>query len=461
MKGAPSRALWLASAAAAMILFGAAQPAAATAGDDFAPASDAWNALGYLSATAAEANVKLEIRAALDWADLHERQILFVIAPKAGLSGEMRRQLSAFLAAGGRLIVADDFRAGDSWVRPFGLRFSDRPGPVAGHDADRRYLPVLKAVEEPELADRPAPMNRFLGFEVSQVVLNHPAALIHGSVAQQGWRHVNRGPYLDGVRAWLVEAIGPAGRVLAIADSSLFINSMLTRYRGNKQFAANVMRYYCVEGRPCEVVLLANLSELAGTFHPRGAEEVGPGRRRGDVREMIARAFDRLARTLRSPLLRPLWWLGALLCLAIPVVFMARLPAPLLPPRAESDGATSVLFETVRAWLARPGADYRRPARQLALQLARLVSMAGQRGDDRPDKSQQTPTLNELPEAIAALVEGGQLGGQAGQRLNDVVMALRKATAGDLIEVDRQRFTQLAAEVEWAEHVLSHTGGAG
>ena len=442
-----------------VLIFGAS--ALAAGGDDFAPTSDAWNGLGYLRSTATEANVRLDIRSSLDWGAVDERQILLVIAPKVPLDPAAQAQLAAYLGAGGRLILADDFRAGDTWVRPFGLRFSDQPGPAPKHDADRRYLPMLGAVDEPELAGRRPPMNRFLGFEVSQVVLNHPAALIHGLDPLPGWRRVNRGPYLDGVRSWLVEIIGPGGRVLAVADSSLFINSMLTRYRSNKQFAANVMRYYCVEGRPCQVVLLANLDEVTGIFRPRHGSDAGGSAAREDVRAAIGDALSRLASALRTPLLRPLGWFAVLLLLAIPIVLAARLPTPLLPPRATSDGTTSVLFETVRAWLARPGADYRRPARQLALHLARMVALSTRRRDQGSTAQLHIPALAELPNAIEALVEGGQLGRQAGERLNDVVLALRQATIGDLIEVDRQRFTQLAAEVEWAEHVLSHTGRPG
>lgn len=451
---------WI-GAMTAIAVLAAAAPVWAGGGEDFAPASEAWNGLGYLRATAAEAKVKLRILPKLDWNRVDERQILLVIAPKVQLDAAGQAQLVAYLDAGGRLIVADDFRAGASWVRPFGLQFSDHPGPTPEHDADRRYLPVVGPADEPELADRPPPMNRFLGFEVSQIVLNHPAALLHGGELQPGWRRLNRGPYLDGVRSWLVEVVGPSGRVLAVADSSLFINGMLTRYRGNKQFAANVMRYYCVEDRPCEVLLLANLEDMQGVFRPRRAREAGGPAHTDDVRAAIGAALAGLANALRTPMLRPLAWFVALLLLAIPIVMAGRLPAPLLPPRASSGGNSSVLFDTVRAWLARPGADYRRPARQLALHLARLVALSSRRRADEPMADLHVPQLHDLSGAIDVLVEGGQLGRQAGDRINDVIFALRQATIGDLVEVDRQRFTQLAAEVEWAEHVLSHTGRPG
>ncbi len=426
--------------------------------DDFGPEADAWNGLSYLKATAAEANVVLDIRDHLDWSAVDERQVLLVIAPKVGLKPDARAQLERYLAAGGRLILADDFRAGDAWVRPFGIHFADRPGPVGSHDADRRYLPVLDAVEEPELADRPPPMNRFLGFDVPHVVLNHPAALIGNTTAPADWTLQVRGPYLDGVRSWMLEARGAAGRVLAIADSSLFINAMLTRYRGNKQFAANVMRYYCYEGRPCRVVLLANLERVEGVFRAKDAGGPKGTPRTDDLRGLLERGLARVASAARSPLLLPLWWFAVLIGLGLPILMAARAPRPLLPPQSDGAGVTSVLFETVRAWLSRPGADYRRPARQLAGQLARLVALAGRPALPSSAQLAETPTLIELPAAIESLVERGLLSAHAGKRLNDVVLVLRQVAGGELAEVDRTRFTQLAAEVEWAEHVLSHTG---
>jgi hypothetical protein len=301
-------------------------------------------------------------------------------------------------------------------------------------------------------------MNRFLGFEVSHVVLNHPAALIRNSTPATGWTLQIRGPYLDGVRAWMLEARSAAGRVLAIADSSLFINAMLTRYRGNKQFAANVMRYYCYEGRPCRVILLANLERVEGTFQASGGDRPGGSPKAADLRGLLGRGLARIAAAARSPLMMPLWWIAVLVGLALPILLAARLPRPLLPPRADDAGVNSVLFETVRAWLARPEADYRRPARQLAAQLARLVALAGRPAGSTKERGGAAPNLLELPESIESLVNQGLLSAQAGKRLNHVVLVLRQVAGGELAEVDRIRFTQLAAEVEWAEHVLSHTG---
>ncbi len=436
----------------------ASGPIQAEEGGDFGPDVTDWNGLSYLRTTAAEASVDLVVRDRLDWAEVDEHQVLVLIAPKIPLDGPSREQLMAFVGAGGRLVVADDFRAGDSWVRPFGIHFSDRPGPAGSHDADRRYLPILDSLEEPELANRLPPLNRFLGFEVPHVVLNHPAAMIRASSAPDGWTLQVRGAYLDGVRAWLIEARAAAGRMLAIADSSVFINGMLTRYRGNKQFAANVLRYYCYEGRPCRVILLPNLEQVSGIFRAKGGGDVPGLRDDGDLRGLFGRILDRMAEIARSPFMLPLWWILVLVGLAVPILLAARASAPLLPPRVDNAGVTSVLFETVRAWLARPGADYRRPARQLALHLSRMVAIADRRANPSDDPVGVTPTLVELPDAIASLVERGLLSAQAGKRLNDVVLVLRQVAGGELAEVDRIRFTQLAAEVEWAEHVLSHTG---
>lgn len=465
------RALWTATVVLAVLC----SPRGARAAGDFDPDSSAWNGLQYLRATAAEANVRLRITRDLDFGSLRDGEVLFVLAPKVALEARGRRELARFVSSGGRLVIADDFRAGDSWMRPFGLELIAQPGPVDVHDAGRADLPIMKVIEEPELATREPPLDRFLGFEVEQVVLNHPGSLVTAGPPPAGMTILQRGPYQDGVRSWMAEVVGPKARVLAIADSSIFINAMLRRHRGNKQFAANAMRYYCLEGRACEVLAVVGAERVLGSYTPPTEAQVSDRLGSGDVRQSIRQAVDAVATAARDKAVLPLMWVLVLLALALPIALGARLPVPVLPPRLAAGRRASLLTETVRAWLASPGADYRRPARQLALYLGRLVAAGQPEQDDAwPTRAaaseegggRQEPAfgptlgLHELPGAIERLVENGRLSEQAARRVCDIMLALQEVAGSERVEMDRSRFTQLAAEVEWAEHVLSHTGRA-
>ena len=424
---------WLASATAA----GAA---------DFDPRSRGWNGLSYLLATAVEARVDVELRDELNFSDLDPKVILFLVAPHAG-PGEHLPSLQRYLTAGGRLVVADDFRSGFRWLRPFGVQLRARPGPAAEHVADLRHLPRfdLRA------------LGPYLDFydrdsgAAPQVVLNHPASLSIDERLPGGARGAIRGWFSDRARGWLAEVDGPH-RVLALADSSALINAMLRGFYGNKQLAANLLRYFCYVGEPCKVRMIANLSTIQGSFDAsRWGPATGPKQR--DLRGRLRHYADRLSELLRKDELALLWWALLLLGMAVPVVSGARVIEPVLPPRTALRRGRTRLHETVAAWLAVRDADYRQPARLLAGHLATLVHQAA----GAVDRGDSESFLHGLEGAIGQLVGSGRLSAQAAGRIADIVTALQAVAGAREAEVDRQRFTALAAEVEWAETVLSHT----
>ena len=308
----------------ALIAVGVAMsPAAVEAGargGDFDPASDAWNGLGYLLETAREAQVQLEVSSSLDWSEISADEVLFVVAPHVG-PGRHGAELRRFVRAGGRIVIADDFRAGERWLRSFGIQVLQQPGPSARYAAGVRHLPELQGGAE---------LGDFLGYHVAQVVLNHPAALI--ATAAHGWQHRALGRFGDGVRSWAMEAWRPGeqGRVLGVSDPSLLINAMVRRFYGNKQVGANLLRYFCFEGEPCRVRLLANLHQVHGSFQPR-APQHGLDL---DVRRRLQRVMASVDTFLARRELRPLWWLLVVFAFVTPILRSARLPTPRLPPPA-------------------------------------------------------------------------------------------------------------------------------
>ena len=329
-----------------VLALGAAGTAAAA---DFEPRRGAWNGLSYFVATAAEAKVELEVHDALDWTTVSPRTIVLLVAPRVGPRRD-DPSLSAFMAAGGRLIVADDFRAGYAWLRGFGLRLQNRAGPAGAYVGDLRFLPrfSLRALG-PYLAfhDHHADAEPV-------VVLNHPASLSVREPPPEGMKPRIRGWFGDRARGWLAEVTG-AAKVLAVADSSAFINAMMRGFYGNKQLAANVLRYYCYAGEPCRVRLIANLAEISGRFDASAhADEGPPGH--ADARRSLRRMADRLAELMGRRELALLWSLLVLAAMAVPVLMTSRTPAPMLPPRTVVGRTRSRLQDTVAAWLATPDA---------------------------------------------------------------------------------------------------------
>ncbi|GEM_PF-3290964 len=419
---------------------------------DFEPESPAWSGLSYLVATAREANVDVEIRGDLDWSALNPDTIVMLVAPQVG-PGDTLPSLKRFFESGGRMVVADDFRAGFQWLRPFGVHMHNRPGPSTRHVASVRFLPSFRLDE----------VGGYLGFHDQNasrkpdVVLNHPASLVVADHPPEGLSTQVHGWFGDRARGWLAEVSGRA-RLLALADSSALINAMLRGFYGNKQLAANVMRFFCYEGEPCKVRLISNLRRVHGSFEASMWPEAAGGPKRRNLRSRLRQFATRISDLLARRELRLLWWALLVVGLAAPVVIASRTGRPLLPPRSGLARHRTRLHNTVRAWLSVADADYRQPARLLAGHLARLVAQSA--GGNNTARTVED-TTHGLQQAIESLIRSGRISAQAGQRVGDVVVALREVAGAQPTEVDRQRFTALAAEVEWAEHVLSHTSPTG
>ena len=448
--------------------------------DDFDPQSNQWNGLSELQATAAMVHMELKVGQQLDWSSVDERDVLLVLAPLTAPDKAGRASLKRFVDAGGRLIVADDFRQGASWLQPFGIALLPEAGTTASTFEGRAQLPQV-TIDPDEDALRTARRwtartasvtpAQFLAHNLhAPIVLNHPASLRLTGAAETS--SVLWGRFEDPGLGWLAETEYGSGRVLALSDPSALINGMLTRLHDNRQFAANLLRYFCVAERPCRVTLLPSLATVTGTFRPRHTTPPALTSSLERLRELLRDLAD----ALRGPLLAPTLLLLVLAALGLPILWLARTPPPLLPPRIEKPRQDSILRETIGVWLAQGEADYRRPARLLASHLERLVAQvegqpraaplaAGQPGPGRRGAlaaaAQATGFGGQLrTAAVDDLVLRGHCSAEAGRRLREVFTALH-AVAGEDGEdgerIDRARFGQLAAEVEWAQALIQHT----
>ena len=159
-----------------------------------------------------------------------------------------------FLKAGGRVILLDDYGTGDALLAHFGMERV----PMPSHPAEAlRGNPSLAVAE-------PASVHPVVN-DVARVVTNHAT----------GIRHPDLTPVLEVGGASgppvLVAVAGAVanGRLLAVGDASVVMNSML-RYAGNKMFARNLLHYAADDeagghGKG-HVFLVEGAFEQAGTF---------------------------------------------------------------------------------------------------------------------------------------------------------------------------------------------------
>ena len=160
----------------------------------------------------------------VDFHELKPDDGLLLLYPEKNLDVD---ELSKFMRAGGRVVMLDDFGRGDSLLRHFGMERVASPR----HPAEfLRRNPQLALAE-------PASAHPVVS-DVSRVVTNHPTGLSHPDLSPVLKIRGNGEP--DVIVA-VAGAVGQ-GRLLAVGDPSIVMNSML-RYGGNKSFARGLVRY--------------------------------------------------------------------------------------------------------------------------------------------------------------------------------------------------------------------------
>jgi hypothetical protein len=160
----------------------------------------------------------------IDFHELKPDDGLLLLYPEKSLDVD---ELSKFMRAGGRVVMLDDFGRGDSLLRHFGMERVASP---------RRPAEFLRRNPQLALAE-PASAHPVVS-DVSRVVTNHPTGLSHPDLSPVLKIRGNGEP--DVVVA-VAGAVGQ-GRLLAVGDPSIVMNSML-RYGGNKAFARGLVRY--------------------------------------------------------------------------------------------------------------------------------------------------------------------------------------------------------------------------
>jgi hypothetical protein len=419
---------------------------------DFDPVDTGWTGLSKLVDLAGVVSLEIDLRDRLDWAKLTEADVLVLVAPEAPPSATTLDHVRRFLAAGGHLVVVDDYGQGNSWLAPFGLRLTRDGGTGASAYEEVSALPLVHIDPEPDdeaLARRwqspgaTTTRGQFLRHGLAgPIVLNHPGALEVSPAAAADtvvWGH-----FREPGRAWLVERKVGDGRILALSDPSALINDVLGKMPSNRQFAANFMRFYCFVGRPCRAVVVPRLWQVAGQFQPRKSQ---PERAtwRASL-DQLAAGLRAVATAFEAPQARWLWAMIVLVALAWPILRLSRHPAPVLPPSWPEVQQDAVLRASLRAWLASTEVDFRRPTKLLVAHLERQMAL-------------RVPAIAEAgltPTVLDRLTVAAPP--QAAARLREVFRNLHEVAQDASRPVSRAEFAQLAADAAWAEELMQHAG---
>ncbi len=203
---------------------------------DFAADSDAWNGASYLETTAEEARVVFTAAGdEVDWSTVARAESLLLLAP--GDDTDIRA-LRSFVMDGGHAVIALDVGANADVAEAFGLKLLD--GPVIHDDYFEDHPAFPRLTPDPE-DNEP----HFLWYNVASLVLNHPAALAIDTSARTRTKAEVVIPFAEPDQAFAIEVELGDGYALFLSDASVFINDMQRHAYGDKQFVANVLRYYC------------------------------------------------------------------------------------------------------------------------------------------------------------------------------------------------------------------------
>lgn len=171
--------------------------------------------------------------ATLDWEGLRAEDGVLVLHPLHALSAD---DSSAFMKAGGRLAILDDFGRGDETLSRFRIERTAMPIRPVTALRNRAALAIAEPIVETIAGHSSGPHPIVAG--VDRIVTNHATAL----------RHPNLSPVLrvravgepDAILA--VAGVVGDGRLFAMGDPSAITNQML-RYPGNRAFAVGLVHY--------------------------------------------------------------------------------------------------------------------------------------------------------------------------------------------------------------------------
>ena len=244
-----------------------------------------WEGTSELLALARErlGRERVRIVKKLDYAALKAADGVLILHPEVELEF---REVSAFLAAGGRLAVLDDFGSADRFLahyRVFRVQAPLRPASsLRDNPALPFAVPAVQAVAGQEQNLHPIVAN------VERIVTNHPSALTNPNLTP-----ILTIPALGEPDATLAVTgvIAGRGRLFAMADPSALVNLMM-RYPGNRALGQGLVEYLVEDdawgARGGALYILSNRLDQGGHFGR--AEGVA-----GQLSQAVSSASDALA----------------------------------------------------------------------------------------------------------------------------------------------------------------------
>jgi hypothetical protein len=198
---------------------------------------------------------RVRVVSSLDYSVLQPGDALLFLHPEV----EVRfHSLAAFLAAGGRAALIDDYGKAAPLLERFHIHRANAPTLPALRLRDNPNLPIALPAPSDSAAGEPSDHPTLRG--VDQVVTNHPTALrlengieltrllVLPARGEPDALFAVTGVIGDARACGLTSGgaaqppTGHCGRLLAMADPSAFINLMF-RYPGNRNFARGVISY--------------------------------------------------------------------------------------------------------------------------------------------------------------------------------------------------------------------------
>jgi hypothetical protein len=398
---------------AAILLVGLVFPRLGHAGAPFDLAGQDWEGCARLVEIAREqvGAGRVVVTDELDYGHLGAADGVLLLHPEGAYDVD---ELSTFMKQGGRLAIVDDFGDGDRLLERFRITRAAAP---------TNPLHMLRGNPQLPIAE-PSSLHPIVA-DVAQVVLNHPTTVRHPDLST-----LLRIPLQGGDAGPDVALAGQVGegRLVAIGDPSMFINSMV-RYPGNRAVARNLAEYL-VEGSS-ERRGGARLFIVTGHFKEKGTLGGGIG---GGFRERLRSfvgALDAIRKGGFTGLSSRFVAMGVVVAAALWVAFRASGRAKLPRPRfAASDSTTerlgygaddpriARLVDREGTWL------FGRTTPSVAGAQALLEGIEAAIGGD--DELRSRPQA----EAIAALARRARLSGSETRLLTTLVTRLRAVSAG-------------------------------
>ena len=207
---------------------------------------------------------RVQAVAVLNWDDVRPEDGVLAIHPLQAMD---ESDTAAFMKAGGRLAILDDYGRGDETLTRFRIERIPPPSRPVAALRNKAALAIAEPVVDVVAGHSGGPHP--VVAHVQQLVTNHP----------MGLRHPNLSPVLR-IRAIgepdvVIAVAGQVGkgRLFAMSDPSATINQML-RYPGNRAFVAGLVRYLVDDDggtrRQGRIFIVSNRFTEEGSFGGEG-----------------------------------------------------------------------------------------------------------------------------------------------------------------------------------------------